>query len=181
MATIIEAGITPEQTILQEHLYELIDGEFVEKTVGAKQTWAASLLLGWLFVYLKERPIGRATVEMLFQLGEDPNRLRRPDVAFVSAQRYPLDRPLEGTAWRVVPNLVVEIVSPTDRFSDVQIKVKEYLAAGVEALWLVEERTKCVWVYSDGSDVKMLGSDDVIDGGTMLPGFSMPVAELFRN
>ena len=79
--------------------------------------------------------------EMLFVLDAEHNLRRRPDVAFVSTARWPLDRALPETGdWDVVPDLAVEVISPNDVFKDVLAKVREYFHYGVQVVWVIAPR-----------------------------------------
>jgi len=116
-------------------LYEVVDGQVVELApMGAYEIWIASVLLMYLQTFARQHQLGRAVQEMLFDL-TTVQRQRRPDVAFVTYDRWPRQRRVPRTAaWEVVPNLVVEVVSPTDRVDDVVDKVAEYFRAGVECV-----------------------------------------------
>jgi Uma2 family endonuclease len=113
-----------------------------------------------------------------FRLTHDPDTVRAPDVAFVSANRLPAPeaahRYFEGA-----PDLAVEIVSPGDTWSDVFEKVQEYLAAGSRLVWVVERRTRTVSVYRDDGSSQVLRADDTLSGEDVLPGFSLALRDLY--
>jgi Uma2 family endonuclease len=77
------------------------------------------------------------------------------------------------------PDLVVEVVSPSDRMTDVQAKVDDYLRAGVRLVWVVEPRARTVTAYVPGRPPRVYGEADDLDGGDVLPEFRLPVAEIF--
>ena len=106
-------------------LYEIIHGERVElPPMSILSNSVAGELFVELTLQLRTQRLGRATMEGLFILDGDENTRRRPDVAFVSAERWPLDRPIPETGdWNVVPDLAVEVASPNDIFSDVVSKM----------------------------------------------------------
>jgi Uma2 family endonuclease len=120
-------------------------------------------------------------VEILFRLPLDSERNRRPDVAFVSSQRWPLDRPfsLTDNAWDVVPDLAVEVISPTDRVEELADKINEYLAVNVRQVWVVYPAQKMVQVYESRSLIRGLFGPDELDGGAILPGFRVSIATFF--
>src|SRR5215470_19511793 len=100
-------------------LYEVVDGQVVELApIGAYEIRIASVLLMYLETFARQHQLDRAVQEMLFDL-TTVQRKRRPDVAFVSYDRWPRQRRVPRTeAWEVVPNLMVEVVSPTDRVGE---------------------------------------------------------------
>jgi Uma2 family endonuclease len=79
----------------------------------------------------------------------------------------------------IVPDLVVEIVSKTDRFSDVDRKVSRYLEDGVQAVWVIEPRFKRLIVYTSDGTLTRYAANAVVNGGDLIPGFSLSLAELF--
>jgi Uma2 family endonuclease len=121
-------------------------------------------------------------MEMLFILGTESDLRRRPDMAFVSAARWPLDRELPGTGdWDVVPNLAVEVISPHDVFKDVLAKLREYFHYGVQLVWVIAPEEQQVYVYASPTQVHVLTVRDELTGGEILPGFHLPLAHLFQR
>jgi Uma2 family endonuclease len=108
-------------TVQDEPLYEIVNGQRVDlPPMSAYATWLASCLHGQLWPYAREKGLGMSVAEMLFVLDAEHNLHRRPDVAFVSTARWPLDRALPETGdWDVVPDLAVEVISSNDVFKDV--------------------------------------------------------------
>jgi len=108
--------------------------------------------------------------------------MRRPDVAFVSYQRWAKDQDLSsGNGWEVVPDLAVEVISPTDLAAEVMRKVYEYLEAGVVEVWLVYPELRRVHRFNSIGGITSVGPAGMLDGGDLLPGFELPLADLFRN
>ena len=161
-------------------LYEVVDGQVVELApMGAYDIWIASVLLMYLETFARQHQLGRAVQEMLFDL-TTVQRKRRPDVAFVSYDRWPRQRRVPRTeAWEVVPNLVVEVVSPTDRVDDVVDKVAEYFRAGVECVWVSLPSQEQVYVYESPTQVRILTRADELHGEPVLPHFRLPLTALF--
>jgi Uma2 family endonuclease len=103
-------------------------------------------------------------------------------VAFVSAQRWPLDRELPPTGdWPVIPDLAVEVVSPNDIFQDVVAKMKEYFRLGVRQVWIILPLDRQVYVYDSPTQVRIVTTTEDLDGGAILPGFRVPLATLFHR
>lgn len=164
-------------------IYEVVGGQVVElEPMGAYQIRIASILLSQLEVFARTENLGRAVGEMLFVLDAETDLKRRPDVAFVSFQRWPRDRRVpESEAWDVIPDLAIEVVSPTNDFDEVLRKVSEYFAAGVALVWVVIPSRKQIYVYHSETDVRVLPLADQLDGENVLPGFRFSVAEVFEE
>lgn len=148
--------------------------------VSALALEVANDLAAELIVFVRPTGLGRVYTEMMFRLPPPVDRERRPDVAFVPFSRRPRERSApEGRALAVVPDLCVEVVSPTDRAEEVREKVVEYFAVGVRLVWVIFPRLQVVDVFEAVDRVRVLGRADALDGGPVLPGFTLPLAELF--
>src|SRR5262249_21915542 len=148
--------------------------------MGAYPTWIASLFHLALGSFARAHQLGRAACEALFTLDPKADLRRRPDVAFVSYQRWPRTRQVpETAAWDVVPELGVEVVSPNDLFEEVIGKVGEYFRAGVLLVWIVLPSEKQVYVYESPTRIQVLTGADQLDGGKVLPGLRLSVAPMF--
>jgi Uma2 family endonuclease len=167
-----------------EDLYEVIDGKRIAK---GPQTVLAAWIAGQLGVHLancaKGNDLGWAIVKALFDLHAPGILSRRPDVAFVSYKRWPKDRPISLTAdaWDVVPNVATEVVSPSDAADEIETKVNEYFHVGVQLVWVVYPTHRKIYVHRSPTDVCLLSIADVLDGGDVVPGFRLPLAELFGD
>jgi Uma2 family endonuclease len=164
-----------------DDLYEIIDGQRVRKPpMSVFAVWIA-FRLAKLLDNFAEASLGRAITEALFHLPAPINRDRRPDVAFVSYERWAKDRPMPATddAWGVVPNLAIEVVSPTNKVEELEQKIVEYFRAGVELVWILHPTRSKVHVYQSPTQITVLSKNDVLDGGTVVPGFKLSLAELF--
>jgi Uma2 family endonuclease len=104
--------------------------------------------------------------------------VRFPDGSFVRRGRLPHDVPPRGHV-RIVPDLLIEVVSPNDLAWEVEVKVTEYLRAGVPLLWVFYPDTRTVWVYRASAQVTHLGLEDTLSGEEVVPGFTCPVVEVF--
>jgi Uma2 family endonuclease len=130
--------------------------------------------------FARQQQVGRAVSEMLFDFTAMLQRKRRPDVAFVSFARWPQHRRIPRTdAWEVVPNLAVEVVSPSDTLEQVMEKVAEYFQVGVECVWVILPAQEQVYVYESPTRVTILSHTDMLRGEPVLPQFQLPVAALF--
>ncbi|HEU5116690.1 MAG TPA: Uma2 family endonuclease, partial [Isosphaeraceae bacterium] len=174
--------VTPEALLglADGDRYELVDGDLVERPVS-KTSSLIAMMVG--------RKIGNhcdsTGSAWIFgpDLGcrcfpDDPDRVRKPDVSVVLKPRMPADQ-LEGGFLTIAPDLAVEVISPNDLAEDVERKIMEYLSAGVRLVWVVYPSTRSVHVFrADGSTTAVRESDR-LDGGEVLPGFSVAVADLF--
>jgi Uma2 family endonuclease len=169
----------PEQ-LEPDGLYEVIDGRIVEKPMGAYENWLAVVFFGVLHGYAEANGVGRVVPEMIFDFRPKLNRERRPDVAFVSFERWPRDRGIPQTrSWAVIPDLAVEIVSPTNTAVNVAEKLQEYFLVGLRQVWVVYPRQAWVYVYTQAASVRILTSADELDAGDVLPGLRISVQDLF--
>jgi Uma2 family endonuclease len=136
-----------------------------------------------LQMHQQARPPGKVVVEVLFRLRLtlDTSRKRRPDIAFVSFERWASDRPMSSrdNAWDVVPDLAVEVISPTDLAQQLLQKVLEYFQAGVRLVWVVYPEQRQIYSYESPTQIRVLTVDDTLDGGEVLPGFQLPLNKLF--
>ncbi|MFO0964261.1 MAG: Uma2 family endonuclease [Gemmataceae bacterium] len=160
-------------------LFEILDGRKVEVHVSAWEISLANFLAARIRESLGQPPHGEPFVEMLFRMRPTVRKDRRPDLAFVSYERWP-DRkvPRDPEAWEMVPDLAVEIVSKNNSAEEIQEKVKEYLACGVKEVWVVYPRARQILVYKTAKEARVLDEDDLLEGGEILPGFSLRVRDL---
>ncbi len=149
--------------------------------MGIFATWVASKLVILLGHHVAAQNLGWVVSEGLFHLPAPMNRDRRPDVAFVPYERWPKNRPIPplDNAWDVVPALAVEVVSPTDVAEQLQEKIAEYFQAGVQLVWVVYPQRRQVHVYESLARIRGLSRPDELDGGAVVPGFRLPLTELF--
>lgn len=174
-------SIALEQIALaDEPLFEVIDGQRVEIIpMGASEAWLASYLVTLVNTFAM-RDIGRAGTETLFDL--QIGRNRRPDVAFLRYDRWPRGKPVPpGEAWDIIPNLAAEVISPSNTQQEVIDKLVDYFRAGVSLVWVIHPLHGQVYVYTSIKDVRVLDLSDTLDGGSVIPGFQLPLATLFES
>lgn len=161
-----------------KHRYDLIRGEIVKMApAGGYHGKIAANVIGYLWWHASNEGLGDVyTSETGFVLARDPDVLLAPDAAFITQARVPTDQ--QGF-YEIAPDLAVEVVSPNDSATHIQQKVAEYLAAGVRLVWIIYPESKTISVYDNAGTVRFLGTDHQLDGGDVLPGFGVPVAEIF--
>jgi Uma2 family endonuclease len=161
--------------------YELIWGELRAMPAGGGRHGEIGSQAHWrLASYVFQQRLGECyTSETGFYLFRDPEDVVvMPDVAFVRMERLPPETEREGYM-EVVPDLVIEVVSPSDRPGKIKEKVDLYRAAGVPLLWLVEPMRRGVSVYRPGQPEQFFGETETLSGEDVVQGFLLPIAALF--
>jgi len=157
---------------------ELVEGVLVEMPpAGAIHTIISALLVRLLGNFVADNHLGGYVTDAQggYQLAEAPDTVRAPDAAYIAGVRV---SELTGTYFKGAPDLAVEVISPNDKAVDVQEKVDEYLDHGSRIVWTVYPKTRAVVVHTpDGS--RTLHENDTLDGGDILPGFRLPVRDIF--
>ena len=148
--------------------------------VGGRHGWLVVRLASLLDRYVEEYRLGAVMTETGFQLASNPDTVRGPDVSFVRAARIPPSG-LPDTFWLGAPDLAAEIRSPGDRLAVLRLKIDEYLACGTSLVWLVDPGEETVTVFAAQASPVTIGVHGSLDGATTVPGFSCPVAELFKR
>ncbi len=163
-----------------EH-YEVVDGQFVEEPLlGAYERWIATKIVRAIQRFDQPGILGESYEEALFILEVSPRLRRSPDVAFISRDRWPVDVPApREAAWDVIPDLAVEVISPTDLVRDIMDKIGEYFRAGVRIVWVIHPIHELVYDYTSPTTVRILGRGDILEGGVVLPGFGIALDALF--
>lgn len=164
----------------ERRLFELVDGTLVEKCMGWQESLLAGVLLQWLNNYLDLHRLGVATGPdgMTRLLGDT---VRGPDVAFVAWDRMPNRQIPTDPIPEMVPNFVIEVLSTSNTYAEMSRKRREYFHAGVELLWMVDHRTRTITVFRTALDATVYADDQIIDGGSVLPGWQVNIAELFSR
>lgn len=164
------------------HTFELIRGELHEVSPSSDESTFITFYLGLaLGSFVKPRKLGLlSSAEGGWRLQRDPDTVVAPDIGFVKVDRLPKSRDRDRYV-DVVPDLAVEVVSPSDRSSDVLRKVQIYAEAGVPLVWVVYPKMKAVTVYRLSEPPVTLREGDVLGGDDVIPGFEMPVEEIFQD
>ncbi len=166
-----------------DRLYEVVDGHIVDPPpMGCYESDIANLLAELIHEHARNRQMGRAFVELLFRIDVARGLKRRPDLAFVSAKKWPAGKRVpKGEAWDMVPDLAVEVVSESNTAKEVVQKVVDYLSAGSRLVWVVYPDLKQVHVYTDLTSAQILTEPAELDGGDVVPGFRLSLTELFED
>jgi len=181
LMTTIEQITTAEQLLRSPGLgrCELVRGELVTMPYeGFEHGRMVIDVVASLVDFVKDNSLGEVVGPRTgFQIGHDPDTVRAPDVGFVCAQRVPAE-PVKGY-FPGPPDLAVEVLSPDDRAGEVLAKVRDWLQSGCRRVWVVDPRTRTVSVYRSASEIVVLSESDTLTDEELLPGFRLPVAEIF--
>jgi Uma2 family endonuclease len=160
--------------------FEIVRGELRDvPPTGFEHSNIAGNVLTHVNWFVLKNHLGQVASEAAgFVLARDPDILLSPDVSFVAIDRLPPAAERTGFL-RLAPDLVVEVMSPNDTVSEVAEKVSIYLQAGVRLVWVVLPKQRLVHVYANEHEIKILHVGDTLDGGDVLPGFSLAVADIF--
>jgi Uma2 family endonuclease len=178
-------GTATEKDVIQAErrtgrLCELIDGTLVEKTMGFYESAVAAAMIFFLKAYLRRRRLGMVSgADGLLRILQ--KQVRIPDVAFLSWQRLgglriPRD-PILGTA----PDLAVEVLSKGNTKAEMVRKLRDYFAGGARLVWVIDPRTRTAKCYSGFDQCQSIDEDGSLSGGEVLPGFKLPLGDLFAE
>ena len=158
-------------------LLELVNGEIVEKPMPTEDHGliTTNLILA-LGNFAHPRKLGRVVGEVRYRKPKDEHNARIPDIAFSSTKR-PLVK--QGSVPEM-PDLAVEVLSPHQSLKELREKARYFLANGTRLFWLVNPEKRLVEVYA-ADDEQVLNDGDTLSGGEVLPGFAMPVADVFAD
>jgi Uma2 family endonuclease len=179
-------GTADERDLLRlverdKRLVELIDGTLVEKPVGFYE----SLIAGWLITALNNFVLPR---KLGFVSGEAgmmrmvSGRIRLPDVAFIANEDLPGGSIPTEPVPTLRPTIAAEVLSETNTVAEIRLKLSEYFESGSRLAWVIDPPTRTVAIYTafTAQPIHVLADGDVLDGGEVLPGFSIRVSDLFR-
>ena len=179
-------GMATEQDVidLDEHedrLCELIDGTLVEKTVGAYESYLAVALICLLGDFVKRNNLGIVLGEAgMMRLA--PGLVRIPDVSFISFGRLPGRRVPREPIPDLVPDLAIEVISRRNTRQEMDRKLRDYFTAGVRLVWYVYHTPRReVWAYVSPTEYTVVREGETLDGGAVLPGFRVALADLFAE
>ena len=179
-------GMATEQDLLrlverEDRLVELVDGTLVEKPVGWMEARIAMVLAIALGNFINPRKLGYlAGAEGMLRM--KGGRIRLPDISFVSVEDVPPGTPPNQPVPELPPTLAVEVISEDNTAAEMRQKLKEYFGSGSRLVWMIYPRTRTVDVFEQLQEqpTRTLTVADVLDGGSVLPGFSIAVAEIFE-
>lgn len=171
----------PMEALARER-YEIVNGQVVElEPMGVYESGLATVLSALMYNFANANRLGKVATETLFLL-PGGHLQRRPDIAFVSKERWPIGKRFpKAAAWGVVPDLAVEVVSPSNTLDLILEKMREYFQAGVRQVWMVVPTSEQIYVYDAIDKIRVLNRTDTLEGDPALPGFRMPLTALFEE
>jgi len=176
-------GTATERDLIRKHgrplkLYELVEGTLVEKVMGHVESIVAAELIRILGNFIKSHQLGYCTgADDLIRL--TPKVVRGPDVSFTSWTQRPERTADTDAISKVIPNLVVEVLSEGNTRGEIAKKLKDYFFAGVQLAWVIDPKARAAEVYTAPDAKTAVPADGTLDGGSVLPGFALPIADLF--
>lgn len=186
-----QVATPPNQRLTAEELFrlklrdertELLAGELLRRSpAGAEHGVIAMRIGAWLLKFVEQHQLGIVCAAGTgFLIHQAPDTVRAPEAAFISRERLGEGRPPKKF-WPLVPDLAVEVVSPSESAEQVQERLRDWFAAGVHAVWTLYPGTASVHAYRSHSEVRIFQRGEVLTGGDdLLPGFSCAVSDLFR-
>lgn len=175
------------RAVTAEELFEYPDSRYYELVRGVPRVceppgglrgMIAARIAARLSDHVERLELGTVLVEAGYVLQRAPDTVRGPDVSFVSVSRLPPDR-IPAQFIPGAPDLAVEILSPSSRWSEIEEKITDYLAAGARLVWVVELGERRVIVRYPDRPPRIVGDADTLDGEDVVPAFALAVAELF--
>ncbi len=160
--------------------YELVKGELKKMSPAGFEHGVIGMNLGMLLArYVKANKLGDVCLaETGFKIASAPDTVLAPDVSFVRRERIPESgRP--QAFYPGAPDLAVEVVSPGDTKKEVAGKVEDWLAAGCQAVWVINSKRRTVVIHRPQTEALTLTEDDELDGQDVVPGFRCSVSEIF--
>jgi Uma2 family endonuclease len=183
MIATAEDLLTPEDLLAMPDgdRFELVAGRLVERNGGMRAGLTTAQVACLLATHCAEHSLGYVFLggDAGFQgFPDSPRTVRKPDVSFVRYGRFPDEAVPAGHA-RLAPDLAVEVISPGDLYEEVDVKVEEYVRAGVGLVWVISPTSKTVRVHrADGTSCSVREGGE-LDGEGVIPGFRCPVRDLF--
>ncbi len=178
MTAILEPPVRPETG--DDRLYEVVYGQLKEKITGTRQNLIACRIACLIGQFDAGRQLGHPAIENLFVLDAASELQRRPDFSFVARQQWS-GLPPDANAWDVVPDWMVEIISPSNSADEVIEKVDEYFHAGTRLVWVIYPNSQRVYVYTSPTDVTIYEASDELTAEPVLPAFRLQTDALFEG
>ena len=159
---------------------ELIDGELIQLDLSGFEHGSLTTRLTWRIAqYVEEHGLGEVyAAKTGFVLRRNPDTVRAPDIAFVTRSRVKKVGPVKAF-WPGCPDLAVEVVSPSDSFTEVEAKALAWIDGGCQVVWVVDPKQQNVTEYRSSTEIRILKGTDCLSAPDLLNDWSVEVAKLF--
>ena len=160
--------------------HELVEGRLVPVCAAASRSAiVATNISTSINSFVRQHRLGVCGgADWSFRLKSNPDTVRMPDVGFVRAERIPPAGVPSG-AWDGAPDLAVEVLSPSNRFSEIMERVQDFFDAGTRLMWVIDPDRRNARVFAPDRAVTVVGADGTLDGEDVLPGFTLPLPEIW--
>jgi Uma2 family endonuclease len=164
----------------KKRLCELVDGVLVEKAMGTRESLFAGFITRVLGNFVDEADLG-------IVLGADgmlrlaPGLIRIPDVSFIPWERIPGEEVSDDPIAAYVPDLAVEVLSPSNTRGEIDRKLREYFDAGTSLVWVIQPKTQTAQAYTSPTDFRRIPKTGSLHGDPVLPGFVLSLPDLFSR
>jgi Uma2 family endonuclease len=183
MSILSTPTVSPDDSALfsGDRSFELVNGELVERHMNMWSSYLGGRLFSRLDRFCETKGLGWALpAETAYQcFSFDPDKVRRPDVSFIKRDRCSEEQARQRGHIRIVPDLIVEVASPHDLADELNARADDFLRAGASLAWIVYPNSERISVLRRDQAGVILGRGDELSGEDVLPGFRLPVADLF--
>jgi Uma2 family endonuclease len=160
----------------RERYFELINGEIVEKAMPTREHGKLTMhIAGPMFIFTQANNLPTPEVEVRYRVPDDDHNSRQPDLSFSLDPTIVKKGAVPG-----MPDLAVEVKSPDDTYKEMRERAEYYLANGTRIVWLVYPEKRLIEVFRLNGDSEFFTENDLLDGGDVLPGFTLKVSEVFN-
>ena len=159
--------------------FELVDGHLVERPMGQVSSWVGGETYAILREFVRKHDLGWVfPSDCGYQcFPRSPGKVRRPDVSFLRREKLPNGQFFDGHV-PIVPDLIIEVVSPRDITETLEVKIAEYQEAGVSSVWVISPKARTCTIHRLNGHSQRLSEGDTITEPELLPGFSCRVGDL---
>ncbi len=155
-------------------------GDLVEKTMEAIESYLAMVLVEYLSRFVRENDLGIMLGEV-GMLRFSPKRIYLPDISFISWAQNPMRELQKQPIADLHPDLAVEVLSPSNSQREIKNKRNDYFDWGTRLVWQLDPVSKTMEIFTSPDASSVMGMTGTLEGGDVLPGFSLPMAKLFEN
>jgi Uma2 family endonuclease len=176
--TATEEDVIAAEREPRKRLCELVDGVLVEKAMGSREALLAGEIARLLGNFVHKDDLG-VVLPADGMLRLMPGLVRIPDVSYIPWKQIPNEEFPEAAIAGLVPDLAVEVLSKGNTKKEIQRKLRDYFLTGTRLVWVVQPKTETAQVYTSPTDFRRVGKNGSLDGGAVLPGFTLPLRDVF--